>query len=141
MMLVKADKDFEAGVPMNAELEAGFTKIVDDDTARGTMVEVGRLLPTSRGVRVRAATGKISVIDGPFAETKEIIGGFAIFELTSKEEVVERCQQLMQLFVDFSEGPSYEGELEIRPIFEPPAFIPTLRLRKRYSTLGVDGNA
>src|SRR5215813_11584659 len=117
MMLVKADKDFEAGVPMNAELEAGFTKIVDDDTARGTMVEVGRLLPTSRGVRVRAATGKISVIDGPFAETKEIIGGFAIFELKSKEEVVESCRQIMQLFLDYL-GPSYEGELEIRPIFE-----------------------
>jgi len=107
-------------------------KIVDDDTARGTMVEVGRLLPTSWGVRVRAATGKISVIDGPFAETKEIIGGFAIFDLMSKEEVVERCQQLMQLFVDFL-GPSSEGELGIRPIFEPPAFIPTLRLRKRLS--------
>ena len=117
MMLVKADKDFEAGVPMNAELEAAFKKIVDEATERGTMVEVGRLLPTSRGVRVRAASGKISVIDGPFAETKELIGGFAIFELKSKEEVVERCKQLMQVFLDFL-GPSYEGELEIRPIFE-----------------------
>ena len=117
MMLVKADKDFEAGVPMDPELEAAFKKIVDEATARGTMVEVGRLLPTSRGVRVRAASGKISVIDGPFAETKELIGGFAIFELKSKEEVVERCKQLMQVFLDFL-GPSYEGELEIRPIFE-----------------------
>src|SRR5262249_37693128 len=117
MMLVKADKDFEAGVPMNPELEAAFKKNVDEATARGTMVEVGRLLPTSRGVRVRAASGKISVIDGPFAETKELIGGFAIFELESKEEVVERSKQLMQLFVDFL-GQSYEGELEIRPIFE-----------------------
>jgi len=118
MMLVKADKDFEAGVPMNAELEVAFKKIVDEATERGTMVEVGRLLPTSRGVRVRAASGKISVIDGPFAETKELIGGFAIFELKSKEEVVERCKQLMQVFLDFL-GPSYEGELEIRPIFDP----------------------
>ena len=118
MMLVKADKDSEAGVPMKAELEAAFKKIVNEATERGTMVEVGRLLPTSRGVRVRATSGKISVIDGPFAETKELIGGFAIFELKSKEEVVERCKQLMQVFLDFL-GPSYEGELEIRPIFDP----------------------
>ena len=118
MMLVKADKDFEAGVPMNPELESAFAKFINDATARGTMVAVGRLLPTSRGVRVRAAAGKISVIDGPFAETKELVGGFAIFELQSKEEVIESCRQIMQLFLDYL-GPSYEGELEIRPIFEP----------------------
>src|SRR5215475_16127317 len=106
MMLVKADKDFEAGVPMNPELESAFAKFIADATARGTMVAVGRLLPTSCGVRVRAASGKISVIDGPFAETKELIGGFAIFELKSKEEVVEHCKQLMQVFLDFM-GPSY----------------------------------
>src|SRR5215813_10751511 len=118
MMLVKADKDFEAGAPMNVELEAAIKNFLDEATTRGTLVDVGRLLPTSQGVRVRAASGKILVIDGPFAETRELIGGFAIYEVKSNEEVIEICKRIMQLFMDFL-GPSYEGELEIRPIFAP----------------------
>ena len=58
------------------------------------------------------------MIDGPFAETKELVGGFAIFDLESKEEAVESGREFMQLHADIL-GPAYEGELEIRPMFDP----------------------
>lgn len=118
MMLVKANEEFEAGAPMNANLESAITKFLDDATARGTLIAAARLLPTSAGVRVRARSKRISVIDGPFAETKELIGGYAIFEMDSKEDVIDSCRQLLQLHLD-NLGPSYEGELEIRPMFDP----------------------
>ena len=119
MMLVKANKDFEAGAPPNPELMAAVAKLADEATARGVMVTSGGLLPSSQGVRIRVARGKTSVIDGPFAETKELVGGFAIFDLESKEEAIESGRRFMQLHADIL-GPSYEGELEIRPMFDTP---------------------
>lgn len=117
MMLVKANKDFEAGAPPNPELIAAITKLSAEATARGVMVTAGGLLPSSQGVRIRAAAGKTSVIDGPFAETKELIGGYAIFDLESRDEAIESGRQFMQLHADIL-GSSYEGELEIRPMFD-----------------------
>ncbi len=119
MMLVKANKDFEAGAPPNPELMAAIAKLADEATARGVMVAAGGLLPSSQGVRIRVARGKTAVIDGPFAETKELVGGFAIFDLQSKEEAIESGRQFMQIHADIL-GPSYEGELEIRPMFGAP---------------------
>jgi len=117
MMLVKANKDFEAGVPPKAELMAAVATLADEATARGAMVLAGGVLPSSQGVRIRAAGGKTFVTDGPFAETRELIGGFAIFDLKSKEEAIESGRQFMQIHADIL-GPSYEGELEIRPMFD-----------------------
>jgi hypothetical protein len=65
------------------------------------------------------SAGKTSVVDGPFAETKELVGGYAIFDLKSKEEAVRMGKDFMQLHADIL-GPSYEGELEIRPMFGGP---------------------
>src|SRR5213080_3198756 len=117
MMLVKANKDFEAGAPPNPELMAALAKLADEATARGVMVSAGGLLPSSQGVRIRVAGGKTSVVDGPFAETKELVGGFAIFDLQSKEEAIRMGKEFMQVHADIL-GPSYEGELEIRPLME-----------------------
>src|SRR6185503_16028968 len=117
MMLVKANKDFEAGAPPNPELIAAIAKLADEAAARGAMLGAGGLLPSSQGVRIRAAGGKTSVIDGPFAETKELIGGFAIFDLKSREEAIESGRHFMQVHADIL-GSSYEGELEIRPMFD-----------------------
>jgi hypothetical protein len=119
MMLVKANNDSEAGVPPNPELMAAVAKLADEATARGAMVAAGGLLPSSEGVRIRVAGGKTSVIDGPFAETKELVGGYAIFDLESKEEAIESGRKFMQVHADVL-GPSYEGELEIRPLFPTP---------------------
>lgn len=117
MMIVKADKEFEEGRPPNPALMAAIAKLADEATARGRMVAAGGLLPSSQGVRIRVSGGKTSVIDGPFAETKELVGGFAIFDLDSKEEAIESGRQFMQVHADIL-GPSYEGELEIRPMFD-----------------------
>jgi hypothetical protein len=126
MMLVKANKDYEAGAPPNPELMAAVAKLADEATARGVMVTAGGLQPSSQGVRIRAAHGKTSVIDGPFAETRELVGGFAIFDLQSKEEAIESGRRFMQLHADIL-GPSYEGELEIRPMFDTPPQAPKAR--------------
>src|SRR5262249_41646937 len=110
MMLVKANKDFEAGAPPNPELMAAIARLADEATARGVMVAAGGLLPSSEGLRIRVAHGKMSMIDGPFAETKEVVGGYAIFDLKSKEEAIESGRRFMQIHADIL-GPSYEGEL------------------------------
>jgi hypothetical protein len=119
MMLVKANKDYEAGIPPSPELMAAVSKLADAATARGAMVTAGGLLPSSHGVRIRVAGGKTSVLDGPFVETKELVGGFAIFDLKSKEEAIENGRRFMQIHADIL-GSSYEGELEIRPMFDGP---------------------
>src|SRR5678815_4042482 len=95
MMIVKADREFEEGRPPNPELMAAIAKLADEATKRGQMVAAGGLLPSSQGVRIRVSGGKTSVIDGPFAETKELVGGFAIFDLSSKEEAIENGRQFM----------------------------------------------
>ena len=114
-MLVKATKDSEACTPPNPELMAAIAKLAEEATARGVMVTAGGLLPSSEGIRVRVSGGKTFTIDGPFAETKELVGGFAIFDLESREEAVRMATEFMQLHADIL-GPSYEGELEIRPL-------------------------
>jgi hypothetical protein len=117
MMLVKATKDSEACAPPNPELMAAIAKLAEEATARGVMVTAGGLLPSSEGVRVRVSGGKTFITDGPFAETRELVGGFAIFNLESREEAVKMATDFMQLHADIL-GPTYEGELEVRPMFD-----------------------
>jgi hypothetical protein len=123
MMLLKATKDSEAGCPANPELMAATGKMAEEASQRGLLIDAGGLLPSSTGVRILVAKGKTSVIDGPFAETKELVGGFAIFELESKEEAVQMATQFMQVHADIL-GPSYEGVLEVRPMFGTPPNVP-----------------
>jgi len=119
MMLLKATRNSEAGAPPNPELMAAVAKLGEQATRAGLMIEAGGLLPSSQGARVHVSGGKISVIDGPFPETKELVGGYAIFELKSKEEAVRMARDFMQVHADIL-GPSYEGELEIRPLMPAP---------------------
>ena len=115
MMIVKADKDYEAGLPPSPELMAAIGKLAEEATKAGSLLETGGLLPSSEGARVRVAKGKLTVTDGPFAETKELVGGYAIFQLASKEEAIELGKGFMKVHGDIL-GPSYEGELEIRQL-------------------------
>ncbi|MBZ5720008.1 MAG: YciI family protein [Acidobacteriia bacterium] len=117
MMIVKANRESEAGLPPKPELMAAVAKMAEEATQRGVMVSAGGLLPSSQGARIRVSGGKTSVVDGPFAETKELVGGFAIFDLQSKEEAVQAGTRFMQVHADIL-GPSYDGELEIRPMFD-----------------------
>ena len=118
MMIVKADPGYETGRPPDPALIAAIGKLSEDMTKRGVLLQSGGLLPSSKGARVKVSEGKMSVTDGPFAETKELIGGFAILDAASKEEAIRLGKQFMQLHVDVL-GQSYEGTLEVRPMFDP----------------------
>src|SRR5262245_40821990 len=100
MMLVKANKDYEAGAPHSPDLMAAVAKLAEEATAQGVMVTAGGLLPSSQGVRIQVARGKTSVVDGPFAETKELVGGYAIFDLKSRDEAIASGKRFMQLHAD-----------------------------------------
>ena len=113
-----AAKDYEAGTPPDPKLEAAMGKLMEELTKSGAMVEAAGLLPLSKGARIRAAGGKLTMTDGPFIESKEIIGGYAILRANSKQEALKMGEDFMKIHVDIL-GSSYEGELEIREMFEP----------------------
>jgi hypothetical protein len=119
MMIVKADKDYEAGVPPPPALVAAIGKLSEDHMKSGVLLETGGLMPSSRGARVRVSAGQLGVTDGPFAETKELVGGYAIVQVKSRDEAVELGKQFMALHASVL-GPSYEGECEVRQIFDGP---------------------
>ena len=115
MMLVKSA---ENSGPPPKELMDAIAKLGEEAVKSGAMLQTGGLAPTAMSTRVRLSRrGEISTIDGPFAESKEVIGGFAIFDLKSKEEAIESTQHFMELHKKY--WPGWEGETEIRQIFGP----------------------
>jgi hypothetical protein len=99
-------------------LMAAIAKLGEEATRAGALVETGGLHPSVMGARVRLSAGKLVVTDGPFAETKELIGGYAVYDVTSKQEAIEWTSRFMQLHKDH--WPGWEGESEIRQIFDAP---------------------
>lgn len=115
MIIVKASKGCEAGVMPSQKLLAEMGKFNEELTKAGVLLAAEGLQPTSKGVRVRFSGDKRTVIDGPFAETKELIGGFWLWQVKSKEEAIEwvkRCPNP-------HDG---ESEIEIRQLFEAEDF-------------------
>ena len=100
-----------AAQPTPALLEA-MHKLADREIKAGRMVDTGGLMPLATGAQVRVADGSLSVVDGPFVEAKEVIGGYAIFELRSKEEAVALAVEFMQLHKDHM--PGWAGTCEVR---------------------------
>jgi hypothetical protein len=94
------------------ELLEAMHKLADREIKAGRMIDNGGLMPLATGARVRLTGGKVGVIDGPFVEAKEVIGGYAIFELRDKEEAVASAVEFMQLHADFM--PGWEGDCEVR---------------------------
>jgi hypothetical protein len=119
MMMVKGNKDYEAGKPPNPELMAAIAKASEQEARAGILLDSGGLLPSSAGARIRADGGKLTVIDGPFSEAKELIGGYAILKADSKAEAIEMGRNFMALHVQIL-GPTYQGELEIRQMLDAP---------------------
>jgi hypothetical protein len=103
--------------PPPAALMAAMRTFVEKSLKDGTLVETGGLLPSKEGVRVRLEAGKISLIDGPFSETKEVIGGWAILKADSKAEALRVATEFMELHR--KHWPGFEGESELRPMFDP----------------------
>jgi hypothetical protein len=125
MVLVKADKSSEAGVLPDERLLTEMTKYNEELAKAGVMLAGEGLQPSSKGARVRFSGDKRTVIDGPFAETKELVAGFWIWQVKSLAEAIEwvkRCPNPM---------PGTESEIEIRPVFVAEdfgeAFTPELR--------------
>jgi hypothetical protein len=112
MMLVKSPEN--AGPPPK-ELMDAIAKLGEEASKAGAMIETGGLAPAAMSTRVRLAQGKITALDGPFAETRELVGGYAIFEFNSKQEAIESTLQFMELHKKY--WPGWEGETEIRQIF------------------------
>ena len=119
MMLVKGNSDYEAGKPPSPALMEAIGALAERRFRDGTLVEQGGLLPSSSGALVRVAGGKVSVIDGPFTEARELIGGYAVMDVDSMAEAVALGSEFMAVHAEVL-GPSFEGELEIRAMFEPP---------------------
>jgi hypothetical protein len=122
MVIVKADKNSEAGVLPDEKLLTECGKFNEELSKAGIMLAGEGLQPSSKGVRVRFDGGKRTVIDGPFAETKELIAGFWLWQVKSKEEAIEWLKR-----APFGGG----AEVEIRQVFEAEdfgeAFTPELR--------------
>jgi len=112
MVIVKADKNSEAGVLPTKELLTEMGKFNEELAKAGVMLAGEGLQPSSKGSRVRFSGNKRTVVDGPFSETKELIAGFWLWQVKSKEEAIEWLKR----------APFREGEVEIRQVFEAEDF-------------------
>ena len=126
MMIVK---HAEKQGPPPKQLMDEIAKLSEEAVKAGTMLGNGVLAPTALGARVRLSGGKVTVTDGPFTEAKEVIGGYAQFEVKSKQEAIEGAVRFMELHK--KHWPGWEGETEIRQIFGPEDFAQHIKERSR----------
>jgi hypothetical protein len=128
MMLVKADKDSEAGKLPSGEMLTTMGKYNEELVKSGVMLAGEGLHPSSKGARVRFSGGKPSVTDGPFAEAKELIAGYWLIQVKSKEEAIQWAKRV----------PFVDGEIELRQVFEAADFAasdPTGEIRAQEEQL------
>ena len=117
MMIYKpADtKDMEAGVPPTQDCIEAMDEFIGEMANSGVLLQTDGLLSTAKGARVRLDKGKVTVTDGPFTETKELIAGYAIVQLESIEEAIVLAQRFLEVAGD--------GESEIRQMYDAPAYV------------------
>jgi hypothetical protein len=136
MVIIKATKDSEAGVMPSQQLLAEMGKFNEDLAKAGIILAGEGLQPTSKGARVRFSGNKRTVIDGPFAETKEVIAGFWIWNVKSKEEAIDRVKRCPNPHDE-------ETDVEIRQIFEAEdfgaEFTPELREQEQRIREQIEG--
>jgi hypothetical protein len=116
LTFIRHAESYRQSGPPAALMEA-MGNFVEKSFKDGTLVDTGGLLPSKEGVRVRLANGRITVTDGPFTETKEIIGGWAILQTDSRAEAVRIATEFMELHRQH--WPEFDGESELRPMFDP----------------------
>ena len=112
--LLRADADSEAGAPPDPDLMARMGDFMEEVTKAGVLLATDGLHPSSKGARVRLEDGNLTVTDGPFAESKELIASYAIFDVASKDEAVHWTTKFLKVLGG--------GECEIRQIFDPSDF-------------------
>ena len=129
MVIVKATRESEAGAPPSEEILTEMGRYNEELVKAGVMLAGEGLHPSSKGARVRFSGDKRTVIDGPFAETKELIAGFWLIQVKSRDEAIEWVKRAPNPF------PGQESELEIRQVFEAedfgPEFTPELREQEK----------
>jgi hypothetical protein len=122
-------KTAETGVPPTTEEMAEMGKLIEEMTKEGVLLATEGCLPSATGARVRLSNGKLTVTDGPFTESKELIGGFALIQAKSKEEAIELAKRFLKVAGD--------GECEVRQIAEADdfgaEFTPELREQEERS--------
>jgi hypothetical protein len=116
LSFIRHSEKYRESQPPQALMEA-MGKFVEKSRKDGTLVDTGGLLPSKEGVRVRLEGGNTAVTDGPFTESKEVIGGWAILRASSKAEVIRIATEFMDLHR--KHWPGFEGECEVRPMFDP----------------------
>jgi len=114
MTIVKTRENAEQ--PSPALIQA-IVKLGEEASKKGVMVEMGGLLPTAAGARARLANGKITVTDGPFSEAKEVIGGFAVYDVASKKEAIEWTRKFLEAHIGLW---NQELEVEVRQMMDAP---------------------
>jgi hypothetical protein len=119
LMLVKHGEN--PGPPPKEFLDA-MARLGEEAAKSGTMIQSGGLSPIAKSTSVRLSRGQVTAIDGPFSEAKEVVGGFAMFELKSKDEAIEGAKRFMELHKKY--WPGWEGETEVRQVLGPEAFDP-----------------
>jgi hypothetical protein len=118
MGLLKADKESEAGVPPTRELMAEMGTFIEEIMKAGVLVATDGLQPSSKGARVKVSEGKVTVIDGPFTESKELVASYALLEVKSMAEAIEWTTRFLKVLGG--------GQCELRPIFEATDFPPEI---------------
>ena len=118
MMLVKSQK---SGAPPEEFLDA-MAKLGEEAAKNGSLVASGGLAPIAASTRIWLSQGKIIATDGPFAETREVVGGYAVMDFKSKQEAIEGALRFMELHQ--KHWPGWEGETEIRQVLGPEEFAP-----------------
>jgi len=120
MMMVKANKDTEAGVMPEEKLIAAMGKYNEELSKAGVLLDLSGLQPSAKGARIKFSGGKRTVIDGPFTEAKELIAGYWLIQVKSKEEAVQWAKR-----APAPHGEGKEGEIELRQLFELEDFAPS----------------
>ena len=120
MMFIKHPEDYRGKTPPAGLYEA-MGEFVGAAQKSGVFIDGAGLQPTDAGTRIKLKAGRITTTDGPFTESKEIVGGYALMELKSRQEALEYGRQFMELHR--IHWPEFEGECEIRPLelFDPTA--------------------
>jgi len=120
MMIVKASKDSEAGKMPSEEILSAMGKYNEELMKAGVLLDLAGLRPSSTGARIKLSGGKRTVVDGPFTETKELIAGYWIIQVKSREEALEWAKRAPNPY-----GEGQEGEIEVRQFFELDDFGPS----------------
>ena len=132
MMFVKANEDSEAGKMPSEELLAAMGKYNEELMKACVLVDLAGLQPTSKGARVKFSGGKRMLVDGPFAETRELVGGYWIINVKSRQEAIDWAMR-----APAPHGEGQEGEIEIRQFFELEDFAPSEAI-ERMREMGKD---